>query len=282
MSDAPLGPHWWQAGDGKWYPAPPGLADDRTWRAPTPAPDHAPEPPVRRAPLGVGVYGAGRVGTPPPTGPPTDRRGRRIALGVVAVFLVAALVAGVTELVSRHSGGRASSNDPTYQQAMVDLLGSETTNEVFLETFWDDYTAHLSGGGTGSATRPGRSAAVTVDAGWLDDMQAQVDQFSTDLDAIDKSLAERPWRDGTIADEIRDLARDHYAAWKDWTEQLPDLARQWLAEPPSAGLTTWLDRNAAALEDAIDDTFTALCDALQTTAPADGRFDATIAGICAG
>lgn len=279
MSDAPLGPHWWRAGDGKWYPAPPGLADDGSSRAPTPPPDHRPEPPVRRAPLGIGVYGAGRLGAPPVAESEPRHRGRTIVLGVVGAILVIVLLTGVSGLVSRHSGRRAASSDPAYQQAMVDLLGSERANYVFLDTFWDDYRAHLSTSTTGSS----RSRTVTsIDPAWLDDVQAQVDQFSLDLAAIDASLADRPWRDGTIADEIRDLARTHYQTWQRWAHDIPQLARQWVAGPPSVDLTTFLERTAPQLDAAIDQTFTALCSALQSTAPADGRFDATITGICSG
>ena len=281
MSDTPLGPHWWQAGDGKWYPAPPGLADDDSSRAPTPPPDHAPEPPSRRAPLGVGVYRAGRVGTTPTGATDERRRGTALAVAVVAVFLVVALVAGLFELVSRHSAPRASSSDPTYQQAIVDLLDSETTNYVFLETFWDGYAANLSSSGGGSTPRSGRSGTVTMDAAWLDDMQAQVDQFAVDLGDIEQSLADRPWRDGSVADTIRDLASEHYRAWQQWTARVPDLARQWMTAGPSVDLSTFIDRTAPQLVDDIERTFGSLCSALWSTAPSDGRFDATIAEICA-
>lgn len=280
MSDTPLGPHWWQAGDGKWYPAPPGLADDRSSRAPTPPPDHLPEPPTRRTPLGVGVYGAGRVGALPDDAPERRRRGTALAVAVVAVFLVVALVAGVFELVSRHSAPRASSSDPSYQQAIVDLLDSESTNYVFLETFWDDYTANLSSGGGGSNQRSGRSATITIDSAWLDDMQAQVDQFAADLADIEQSLDDRPWRDGTVPDTIRDLASEHYRTWQQWTARIPELVRKWIATGPTTDLSTYIDRTEPQLESDIERTFDALCSTLWSTAPSDGRFDSTIDGIC--
>ena len=67
MSDAPTGPDWWQASDGKWYPPPHPGAD-----APTEAiPAGESEPPTGPAvPLPAPTEIQPTVG-PPPTGPPT-------------------------------------------------------------------------------------------------------------------------------------------------------------------------------------------------------------------
>lgn len=282
MSDAPLGPDWWLAGDGKWYPSPPGLADDRSSRAPTPAPDHDPAAPAPRpGPFSAGVYRAGRVGAPVAEEPPRRARRRALVMGALVAILVVALVAGISVAVSGHSSTRASSNDPAYQQAIVDLLDSESTNIVFLQTFWEGYYAHLSGGPTAPGSR-GRSSSqmATVDAGWLDDMQSQVDQFSIDLAEIDTELDERPWSDGSVADRIRDLARDHYRTWQQWSREVPGLVRTWFATKSPLELRSYLTTAGPELDTAIEQSFHALCDELTDTAPADGRFDATIAGIC--
>lgn len=280
VSDAPLGPDWWRAGDGKWYPAPPGLTDATTARPPTPPPDHDPVPPVARStPFSAGVYRAGRLGAPATE--PTPTRRRRGIVGIVAAVLaVIVLVVGAAALVADRSSGRASSNDPTYQQAVVDLLGSERTNIVFLQTFWESHRSHLSGG---PGARSGATAgSQDIDAGWIEDMQAQVDQFAIDLMVIDDSLEDRPWPDGSVADEIRDLARSHYRTWYRWTDEIPDIARQWVSSQSSLALQDFIERTAPELGAAIDRTFRALCAALTETAPSDGRFDLTIADICPG
>lgn len=274
VSDAPLGPNWWQAGDGKWYPAPPGL-DGSSAPAPTPPPDHDPVPPVRRAPLAVGVYGAGRAGLVVEEPTPARHRGRSLLLGVVGVLVILGLLGGLFTAVVDRSSARASSDDRAYQQAIVDLLDSEQTNLVFLQTFWEDHTAHMAD----SVLRSGRITGA-VDTGWLDDMQAQIDQFALDLIAIDALLEERPWSQGSVPDTIRDKARVHYQTWQRWVNDLPALARAWIATPQAIDLQSWIDEKAPQLGIAIDETFRELCATLAETAPSDGRFDSTIAEIC--
>ena len=283
MSDAPLGPDWWLAGDGKWYPAPPGLSDATPSRAPTPAPDHDPEPPVRRAPLAAGVYGAGRVGAPPPPTPARRSRGRVIAVGTALVLIVVAVLAGVTVLVSDHSSKQASSNDPEYQQAIVDLLASERTNIVFLQTFWEDYRAHVSGAGSLGQQAPstnGTPASKTVDPNWMPDMQAQVSQFSQDLAAIDEDLDARPYDDGSVADTIRDEAQAHYRTWQEWARNIPTIIERWIADTSTLSLSGYMEEFAPHLDASIERTFRALCTTLRETAPSDGKFDQTIESIC--
>lgn len=284
MSDTPQGSDWWRAGDGKWYPAPPGLSDTDTAPAPTPPPDHDPVPPApRSAPFSAGVYRAGRVGTTAVAEPPERSRRRAVGLAAIVAVLVIGLIAGMTALVADDSSKRASSDDPTYQQAIVDLLGSERTNLVFLQTFWESYRAHQSSRGSGPGTRGNPGAATgsrAIDAGWFDDMEAQVDQFSDDLVGIVGGLDDRPWRDGTVADHIRDLARRHYEAWLRWTNDVPTLAEQWLAAQSPLDLQSWIDRTAPQLDVAIETTFDDLCAALETTAPSDHHFDSTIETIC--
>lgn len=280
MSDTPPGDDWWQAGDGKWYPTPPGLIDAGSSRPPTPPPDHDPEPLATgpTSPFSAGVYRAGRVGATAPEESVPERR-RSLGVAVGAALLAVLLVVGTVAAVSDHSSRRASSDDPSYQQAIVDLLDSERTNLVFLQTFWESYKASHTAPSTGS--RSGRAGgAVTMDPSWFDDMQAQVEQFSQDLAAIDADLEERPWSNGSVADEVRDLARSHYQTWQRWTNDIPALVRQWLDTGSSTELSQWLDTSAPQLDAAIENTFDDLCATLVETAPDDGRFDSTITSIC--
>lgn len=281
MSDTPLGDDWWQAGDGKWYPTPPGLGASASSRPPTPPPDHdpVPVPTGPTSPFSAGVYRAGRMGaSTDPTDTDEDRPRRRRSLGValVAALTAVALVLGTVAAVSDHSSKRASSNDPSYQQAIVDLINTERTNLVFLQTFWESYEAHQ----VTPSGRSGRSSgSVRMDESWFDDMQAQIEQFSEDLIDIDQALEDRPWNDGTVADEVRDLARSHYQTWQRWTNDITELVRGWLADP-STDLATYLDDAAPQLDAAIENTFRDLCETLLDTAPTDGRFDSTISTIC--
>ena len=208
---------------------------------------------------------------------PHRRRSLGVAIG--AALLAVLLVLGTVAAVTDHSSRRASSNDPSYQQAIVDLLGSERTNLVFIQTFWESYQANRSA--PSSTARSGRSSgAVIMDASWFDDMQAQVEQFSRDLAAIDAALDDRPWSDGSVADEVRDLARSHYQTWQRWTNDIPELVRSWLKDGSTVELATWLESSAPQLDAAIERTFQDLCDALVETAPSDGRFDSTIIALC--
>lgn len=283
MSDTPTGPDWWQAGDGQWYPTPPGLTDSNASRPPTPPPDHDPEPLTTgpSSPFSAGVYRAGRLGADAEADAPETTSHRRRSLGVAigAGLLAVVLVLGTVAAVTGQSARRASSNDPSYQQAIVDLLGSERTNLVFIQTFWESYQANrVAPSGT---SRSGRSSgAVVMDASWFDDMQAQVGQFSQDLADIDAALEERPWSNGSVADEVRDLARSHYQTWQRWTNDIPALVRRWLETGSTVELATWLEDSAPQLDVAIERTFRDLCDALVETAPGDGRFDSTIVAIC--
>jgi hypothetical protein len=286
MSDTPPGPDWWQAGDGQWYPTPPGLTDSNASRPPTPPPDHDPEPLATgpTSPFSAGVYRAGRLGADTDDDADADEdttshRRRSLGVAIGAALLVVVLVLGTVAAVTDHSTRRASSNDPSYQQAIVDLLGTERTNLVFIQTFWESYQANQVA--PSNNARSGRSSGTfTMDTSWFADMQAQVEQFSRDLADIDAALEERPWSNGSVADEVRDLARSHYQTWQRWTNDVPTLVREWLESGSTVELATWLESSAPQLETAIERTFQDLCDALVETAPDDGRFDSTIIAIC--
>lgn len=280
MSDTPPGPDWWQAGDGQWYPTPPGLTDSNASRPPTPPPDHDPEPLATgpTSPFSAGVYRAGRIGAEDIEDTAPHRR-RSLGVAIGAALLAVVLVLGTVAAVTDHSSRRASSNDPSYQQAIVDLLGTEQTNLVFIQTFWESYEANRIAPSTNA--RSGRSSgSVIMDASWFEDMQAQVEQFSRDLTSIDADLEERPWSSDSVADEIRDLARSHYQTWQRWTNDIPALVHRWLETGSTVELATWLESSAPQLDAAIERTFQDLCDVLVETAPNDGRFDSTIIAIC--
>ena len=84
MSDAPQGPGWWQASDGRWYPP--------TARPGTPPPGPAPSgpPPYGPGPYGPSPYGYGYA--PNPNGTPTG-------LPSVSSVATASMVLGIVSLV---------------------------------------------------------------------------------------------------------------------------------------------------------------------------------------
>jgi hypothetical protein len=98
MSDAPGGPGWWQADDGRWYA--PELHPDPAYRQAADATTAAAAPGAANGPE-----------APPPSGPERSKRSRRLAL--VGVAVVALLVAGFLVLRSGGGGdGATASDDP--------------------------------------------------------------------------------------------------------------------------------------------------------------------------
>lgn len=269
MSDVPLRPGWWQAGDGRWYPPPPGLSDESHSRPPTPAPDHPPY-----APRGE----AARSSTPlPPTPERRPNRVRSSILAVVAVLVVAALVTSVVLVASDQSSTTASATDPDYQLVIDDLIDSELTNLIFLETFWDGYGAFRDEWEAASpAERP------TVAQRWFSDIESQVAQFRADLEQIETDYTARDFANGSIPDEIRDLAIDHYRTWRNWAARIISIANDWYNDRTSTlSLYGYATEVQPELDARIESTFTALCATLEDTQPADGSFVSTITDICA-
>lgn len=270
MSDVPFSPGWWQAGDGRWYPPPPGLTDEMPARAPTPAPDHPPyafDPNAQRpsAPLA-------------PTTPRQRSRRRSLINAGVAAIVVGALILTIGIAVLPNSTKAASSSDPAYQMAVEDLLQSELTNLIFLETFWDGYNNFQEELKNASS---GERAAIVER--WLSESQSEVDQFQIDLQQIEDDFTGRSYKDGSFADSIRDLATNHYKTWQNWASQIMPIAIDWQNDRTSTlGLYGYVAEVQPALDIAIETTFTELCSTLITTQPSDGSYAQTIAEICPG
>ena len=268
MSDVPFSPGWWQAGDGRWYPPPPGLTDEMPARAPTPAPDHPPyafDPNAQRpsAPLA-------------PTTPRQRSRRRSLINAGVAAIVVGALILTIGIAVLPNSTKAASSSDPAYQMAVEDLLQSELTNLIFLETFWDGYNNFQEE--LKNASSAERAAIVER---WLSESQSEVDQFQIDLQQIEDDFTARSYKDGFFADSIRDLATNHYKTWQNWASQIMPIAIDWQNDRTSTlGLYGYVAEVQPALDIAIETTFTELCSTLITTQPSDGSYAQTIAEIC--
>jgi len=268
MSDVPHSPGWWQAGDGRWYPPPPGLTDEMPVRAPTPAPDHPPyafDPNAQRpsAPLAP---------TPPRQ---RSRRGSLIIAGVAAI-VVGALILNIGIAILPQSSKTASSSDPAYQMAVEDLLQSELTNLIFLETFWDGYNNFQEEIKNASNTE--RPAIIER---WLSESQSEVDQFRLDLQQIEDDYTTRSYKDGSVADSIRDLAKNHYKTWQNWASQIIPIAIDWQNDRTSTlSLYGYVTEVQPALDIAIRTTFTELCSTLATTQPSDGSYAQAIADIC--
>jgi hypothetical protein len=268
MSDVPFSPGWWQAGDGRWYPPPPGLTDEMPARAPTPAPDHPPyafDPNAQRpsAPLA-------------PTPPRQRSRRRSLILAGVAAIVIGALILTIGIAILPNSTKAASSSDLAYQMAVEDLLQSELTNLIFLETFWDGYNNFQEE--LKNASSAERAAIVER---WLSESQSEVDQFQIDLQQIEDDFTARSYKDGSFADSIRDLATNHYKTWQNWASQIMPIAIDWQKDRTSTlGLYGYVAEVQPALDIAIETTFTELCSTLITTQPSDGSYAQTIADIC--
>ena len=270
MSDVPHSPGWWQAGDGRWYPPPPGLTDEMPSRPPTPAPDHPPyavDPRVQQPSTPLA-----------PTPRPQRSRRRSLLITGVATMVFGAIVLffGITVLVSDHASKTASSNDPKYQMVVNDLLDSETTNLIFIETFWDGYQSFLDEWQASTdAERP------AVAQRWLSDIDSQVGQFQDDLQLIEDDYAARSYADGSVPDSIRDLAVNHYKAWQAWAAQIVSIANEWYNNRTSTlSLYGFVSEEHPELDTRIETTFTALCETLADTQPTDGSYSPTIADIC--
>ena len=263
MSDTPLAPGWWQAGDGRWYPPPPGLYDGMPSRPPTSAPDRHP-------------HDDAASGEPEP--PLGARRGRTraVVLGLLAVAVVIALVASLVVILPGGSTTTASAKDPNYQRVMGDLIESESTNLVFLETFWGGYSEFEQ---EMDASTPAERPAVA--RRWLSDIETQVAQFRVDLDQFEDTYLGRSFGAGTIPDEIRDLAIDHYRAWQRWASQIVTIANDWYGDRASnLSLFGYVTEVQPSLDIAIETTFTALCATLEETQPSDGSYVQLITDIC--
>ena len=270
MSDVPHSPGWWQAGDGRWYPPPPGLTDEMPARPPTPAPDH---PPYAFDPTAQGPS------TPlPPTPRPTrSRRSSLVIAGLAAMVVgVIILILGISIAVSDHASKTASSSDPNYQMAVEDLLDSELTNLVFIETFWDSYQSfHEEWLAATDAERP------AIAERWFSDIDSQVAQFGVDLQQIEDDYANRSYEDGSVPDSIRDLAMNHYKTWQAWASQIVSIAHQWYGDRTSTlSLYGYVTEVQPGLDTNIETTFKALCATLSDTQPTDGSYTQTISDIC--
>ena len=267
MSDVPHSPGWWQAGDGRWYPPPPGLSDETAARPPTPPPDRPPSPfdPGAKRPL-----------LPLPPEPDRQRARRGPLVGVIAVLLVIALIVGLTIAISDRESKNASANDPAYQLVIEQVLDSELTNLIFLETFWDSYGVFTDEWRT--ATEAERPAIAER---WLEDLSAQAAQFTDDLAYIEDDYTAQKYKDGSVPDSVRDLAVAHYQSWADWAAAVEGLARDWLRDPSSKlSLYGYITEVQPDLDTRIESTFTKLCETLTTTQPTDGSYLQTIADVC--
>lgn len=270
MSDVPHSTGWWQAGDGRWYPPPPGLTDEMPARPPTPPPDH---PPYAFDPMAQ-QPSAPLLPTPKPT---RSRRTSLIIAGLAAVVVgTIILILGITFAVSDHASKTASSNDPKYQMVVEDLLESELTNLVFIETFWDGYGSFTDEWqGSTEAERP------AVAARWFSDIESQVAQFQDDLQQIEDDYAARSYADGSIPDSIRDLAIDHYGTWQAWAAQIVSIANEWYSnESSSLSLYGYVTEMYPRLDSNIETSFMTLCETLNDTQPTDGSYMQTIFDIC--
>jgi len=268
MSDVPHSPGWWQAGDGRWYPPPPGLGDETPARPPMPAPDH---PPYAVAPNAMGSNA--------PLAPQPPARRPRVwpwLTGALGVLVVLAVVVGVAVAVSDHSSNVASAKDPDYQFVMDQLIDSEFTNLIFIETFWDRY-----GQFTDEYNSASDAEQAAVAERWLEDIESQVAQFQQDLDDIDADFATQSFKEGSIPDAIRDEAIAHYRTWARWAAEIVAIAEEWLVvETSPLSLYGYITEVAPNLDGRIEATFTQLCSTLDTTQPRDGSYTTTILEMC--
>jgi hypothetical protein len=269
MSDVPHSPGWWQAGDGRWYPSPPGLTDETPSRPPTPAPDHPPYP--------FDPSAQSLSGPLAPIPRPSRSRRRPLIISGLALLVVGALLVVIGIAISSDKSTTANSNDPKYQMAVEDLLNSELTNLVFIETFWDSYS-HYRDAWT-AATDEERKALTDQ---WLSDIDTEVAQFQHDLQQIEDDYAARTYADGSIPDSVRDLAMNHYKAWQRWAAAIVPIANDWLQDRTSAlSLYGYVTEVRPELDTSIETTFKALCGTLKETQPTDGSYMLTIDDVCA-
>jgi hypothetical protein len=267
MSDTSQGPGWWSAADGKWYPPPPGFSEKMPTRPPTPPPDHPPYEPHPNLTMPPPVYA--RVPTP-------SRRGTFLAVAVVAIALVIVMIGLVVGLVSKHSSTTAASNSREYRLVVTDILGTETTNKVFLQTFWEGEQQFVNA--WNNATPAERDQ---IAASWLADADSQISQFRIDLQDIDELLNSETFANGSIPDSVRDAAVAHYRTWQNWAAAAPTLAQRWTIDSSgSSTLDTYIDAQQPTLGSDINSTFAHLCATLSSTRPTDGSYDATITSIC--
>jgi hypothetical protein len=199
---------------------------------------------------------------------------------VIAVLLVIALIVGLTIAISDQESKNASANDPAYQLVIEQVLDSESTNQIFLDTFWDSYGVFADEWRT--ATQAERPAIAER---WLEDVSSQLAQFADDLAFIEDDYTAQKYKDGSVPDSVRDLAVSHYQSWADWAAATEGLARDWLRDwlrDPSSKLSLYgyITEVQPDLETHIESTFTKLCDTLTTTQPTDGSYLQTIAKVC--
>ena len=233
-----------------------------------PAPDH---PPYAIDP------NASRPSAPLAPEPPAPRRRvGSVLVSTLAVLLVIALILGVSFAVSSDSSNSASASDRNYQLVMDQLVDSEFTNLVFIETFWDRYGQFTDEYNTASeAEQP------AVVERWLEDIESQVAQFQDDLALIENNFASQTYKDGSIPDSIRNEAIAHYQTWDQWASEIVSIAREWIAlETSSLSLYGYTTEVAPNLDGRIESTFTQLCTTLKETQPTDGSYKATIFDMC--
>jgi hypothetical protein len=268
MSDTPHSPGWWQAGDGRWYPPPPGLGDETPARPPMPAPDHPPS--------AVDPQASGPSAPLAPEPPSPRRRVGPVLISALSVLLVIALILGVSFAVSDHSSKTASANDRDYQLVINQLVDSEFTNLVFIETFWESYGQFTDEYNTAS---PAEQPAIAER--WLDDIESQVAQFEDDLALIESDFALQSYKEGSIPDSIRDEAIAHYRTWSQWASEIVSIAREWLVlESSPLSLYGYVTEVAPNLDGRIESTFLQLCETLTETQPTNGSYEVTILEIC--
>jgi len=192
------------------------------------------------------------------------------------VLVAVALVAGLVLTVSEDSSTTASGTDPDYQLVIDDLLDSELTNLVFLETFWDGYRDFRQ---EWEAAAPAEQNAVAQR--WFTDIESQVGQFRTDLEEILTDYNLRDFTNGSIPDEIRDLAIAHYRTWRNWAAQIISIATDWYNDRTSSlSLFGYVTEVEPELDSNIEETFLALCATLEDSQPTDGSYLQTITDIC--
>lgn len=266
MSDVPHSPGWWQAGDGRWYPPPPGLTDEMPSRAPTPAPDHPPYPfdPSTQGPLA-------------PVPRPQRSPRRPLFLAVLAIFVIGALLFGVGVSIVPDSSKTAKASDAEYQMAIEDLLDSELINLIFIETFWESYNRYRE-----EWTASTEAERPEVTDRWLSEIDSEVAQFQLDLEQIQDDYAARDYPDGSIPDFVRDLAMIHYTTWQLWADEILTVADEWLQDRTSTlSLYGYVTEVRPELDTNIEATFVELCATLRETQPTDGSYMLTINDICA-
>lgn len=192
---------------------------------------------------------------------------------VVGVII---LILGITIAVTDHASKTASSSDPKYQMVVEDLLDSELTNLVFIETFWESYQLFYEEWLTATdAERP------AIAERWFADIDSQVAQFEEDLEQIQDNYDDRNYADGSIPDSLRDLAVNHYKTWQAWASQIVTIAHQWYGDRTSTlSLYGYVTEVQPALDSNIETTFKALCATLADTQPTDGSYMQTISDIC--